>query len=103
MARENAIAIFSVQLRIKANKNDLLVVLSGSGNSKNIIEVIKQAKKMEIKTFGIIGYDGGKAKKILDEHIHFELDDMQVVEDLQMFVCHVCCKWLSQINHNKLI
>ncbi len=96
-------SIFSEQLRIKANKNDLLVVLSGSGNSKNIIEVIKQAKKMEIKTFGIIGYDGGKAKKILDEHIHFELDDMQVVEDLQMFVCHVCCKWLSQINHNKRI
>ncbi len=90
-------SIFSEQLKVKANKKDMLIVLSGSGNSKNIIKAIKQAKKMDVHTFGIIGFNGGKAKKILDNYIHFELNDMQVVEDLQMFVCHVCCKWLSQI------
>ena len=40
-------------------------------------------------------------KKILDDYIHFNLNDMQVVEDLQMFVCHVCCKWLSKKNFSK--
>lgn len=90
-------SIFSEQIKVKANKDDLLLVLSGSGNSKNIIKAIQQAKKINVNTFGIIGYDGGKAKKILDDCIHFKLNDMQIVEDLQMFVCHVCCKWLSQI------
>lgn len=94
-------SIFAEQLKVKANKNDLLLVLSGSGNSKNIINAIKQAKKMKVTTFGIIGYDGGYSKKILDENIHFNLNDMQVVEDLQMFVCHVCCKWLSKKNFSK--
>ncbi len=94
-------SIFSEQLKVKASKKDLLIVLSGSGNSKNIIKAIKQAKKMNVYSFGIIGFNGGKAKKILDESIHFELNDMQVVEDLQMFVLHVCCKWLSQINLKK--
>ncbi len=94
-------SIFSEQLKVKANKNDLLIILSGSGNSKNIIRAIKQANKMNVLSFGIIGFNGGKAKKILDEYIHFETNDMQVVEDLQMFVLHVCCKWLSQINLNK--
>ena len=89
--------IFSEQIKNKGKKDDLLIVLSGSGNSKNIIKAIQQAKKINVNTFGIIGYDGGKAKKILDDCIHFKLNDMQIVEDLQMFVCHVCCKWLSQI------
>ncbi len=94
-------SIFSEQIRVKANKNDLLLVLSGSGNSKNIIKAIKIAKKMKVNTFGILGYSGGKAKKLLDNCIHFELNDMQIVEDLQMFVCHVCCKWLSKIKLDK--
>ena len=94
-------SIFSEQIKVKANKDDLLLVLSGSGNSKNIIKAIQEAKKLKVSTFGIVGYDGGKAKKLLDDFIHFNLNDMQVVEDLQMFVCHVCCKWLSQIKFPK--
>ena len=94
-------SIFSEQIKVKANEGDLLLVLSGSGNSMNIIKAIEQAKNINVSTFGIIGYDGGKAKKILDDYIHFQLNDMQIVEDLQMFVCHVCCKWLSQINFAK--
>ena len=82
-------SIFAEQLKVKANKNDLLLVLYGSGNSKNIINAIKQAKKMKVTTFGIIGYDGGYSKKFWMKIFIFNLNDMQVVEDLQMFVCHV--------------
>jgi len=88
--------IFSEQLKAKGNKNDLLICLSGSGNSKNIINAINQAKKQKIKTFGIIGFDGGKAKKILDHCIHIEINDMQVAEDMQLIVGHMCMQWISK-------
>lgn len=84
--------VFSFQIKTKANKDDLLIILSGSGNSKNIINAINTAKKIGVKTFGIIGFDGGKAKKILDNSIHFKFDDMQIVEDLQTIVFHVIFK-----------
>lgn len=94
-------SIFSEQIKVKAKKNDLLIILSGSGNSKNILKAIKIAKKMEVFTFGVIGFDGGEAKKILDDFIHYEIDDMQVVEDLQMFTFHICSKYFSNINFVK--
>lgn len=90
--------IFSEQLKVKASKNDLLIVLSGSGNSPNIIQALNQANKMNMKTFGILGYDGGKAINLMENFIHFPLHDMQVVEDLQMFIFHLCSKYLSKIS-----
>ena len=84
--------IFSFQIMTKAEKNDLLIILSGSGNSKNIIKAIELSKMKGLNTFGLIGFDGGKAKEILDEYIHFKIDDMQVVEDLQTIVFHYIIK-----------
>jgi D-sedoheptulose 7-phosphate isomerase len=84
--------IFSHQLKILGHKDDLLIILSGSGNSKNIIEAVKIAKKMKIYTFGLIGYDGGKVKKILDNYIHFKTKDMQICEDMQMIAMNYVMK-----------
>ena len=57
--------IFSEQLKVKGAKGDLLILLSGSGNSKNIINAVKMAKKLDILTFAILGFNGGKCKKLL--------------------------------------
>jgi len=54
--------IFSYQLAVQARKDDVLIVLSGSGNSPNIVNALEQAKEMGLKTFAILGYSGGKAK-----------------------------------------
>ena len=59
--------IFSKQILAKGKKNDLLICLSGSGNSKNIINAIKQAKKLKLFTFGIFGFTGGAASKIVEK------------------------------------
>ena len=56
--------IFSEQIKVKGISGDLLIVLSGSGNSKNVINAIKEAKKKNLDTFAILGFDGGKCKKI---------------------------------------
>ncbi|MFM1755910.1 MAG: hypothetical protein RL621_834 [Bacteroidota bacterium] len=86
--------IYSEQIRIKGNPNDLLIVLSGSGNSPNVIKAIEQANKLSMKTFAILGFTGGRCKEIAQHSIHFEIKDMQIAEDLQLIVGHICMQWL---------
>ena len=88
--------IYSEQLAVLGGQNDLLIVLSGSGNSKNIINVVNQAKKMSIKSFAILGFTGGDVKNIVDEAIHFKISDMQISEDLQLIIGHMLMQWLYQ-------
>ena len=88
--------IFSEQLKVKASKGDLLIVLSGSGNSKNIVNVLKMAKKLKIKSYAILGYNGGKAKKIANFPLHFQVNDMQISEDIQIIISHLLMKLLNK-------
>lgn len=87
--------IYSEQLNTYANKGDILIALSGSGNSKNILEAIESAKKLGVKTYAILGFDGGFAKKIVDRPIHFNVHDMQISEDLQLIVGHILMQMIS--------
>lgn len=87
-------SIFSLQLAVQARAGDLLVVLSGSGNSPNILKVLEQAKNMDVKTYAVLGYSGGKAKAMADVPIHFAVDDMQIAEDMQLVVGHMIMQWL---------
>ena len=88
--------IFSYQLAVQAQKGDVLVALSGSGNSPNIIEALEQANRMDMRTFAILGYSGGKAKALAKVPIHFSIDDMQISEDMQVVVGHMIVQWLYQ-------
>ena len=88
--------VYSEQLRVKGNPGDLLIVLSGSGNSKNVVNAIKMANKMKISTFSILGFDGGKCKKISKDFIHFKTFDMQIAENLQLSVLHLCVQILNK-------
>jgi D-sedoheptulose 7-phosphate isomerase len=87
-------AIFSEQLKVKAEANDVLIVLSGSGNSANVVKALEMGNAKGMKTFAILGYSGGQCKKVAQHPIHFAIDDMQVAEDLQMIVGHICMQWL---------
>lgn len=81
--------IFEFQLKNKLNVNDLVVGISGSGNSNNVIRAIEYAKEVGVKTVGITGYDGGKLKKISDYSINVDVDDMQISEDIHMILDHL--------------
>ena len=76
--------IFSYELSVHGNDGDILIVLSGSGNSSNVLKVLSQAKAMNITSYAMLGFDGGKALSLADHVIHFKVDDMQVAEDMQM-------------------
>ena len=82
--------IYSHQLSNLATAGDLLIVLSASGNSKNILEVIGWAKNNQVKTIALTGFDGGEANKLADISIHIptEIGDYGVAEEAHSIVCH---------------
>lgn len=93
--------VFSAQLAVQARRGDVLIVLSGSGNSPNILKALDQAKAMGMKTYAILGYNGGKARAMADVPIHFPVNDMQLSEDLQLVVGHIVMQWLYENRPNQ--
>lgn len=87
-------SIFSEQIAVFARSGDILIALSGSGNSPNIVNAIQQAKSQGVKTYAILGYSGGKCKDLADVAIHFPVNDMQIAEDLQLIVGHMLMQYL---------
>lgn len=88
--------IFARQLATLAAAGDVLIVLSGSGNSPNVVRALEQARGLGLVSFAILGYSGGRCLTLADHAIHFAVDDMQVAEDLQMIVGHMIMQWLSR-------
>ena len=89
-------SIFSYQIEAKGNSTDLLIVLSGSGNSPNVVAALEVAKTIDMETWAIVGYDGGKCVKLADNSIHIEVADMQISEDFQLIIAHMCMQSLKK-------
>ena len=81
--------IFSFQLDGRINKDDLLIAISGSGNSKNIIKAVDVAHKHGAKVVAISGFKGGKLREMSDFHMHADIENMMVSEDIHMTFCHM--------------
>ena len=89
---------FSEYLKTFAGKDDLLLVITGSGNSKNIIEAINVAKKIGMKTVGFLGFDGGKCLGLLDASILIPANEYGPIEDYHMILDHMMTAYyLSEI------
>ena len=87
--------IFSHQLEVKSKRGDLLIALSGSGNSPNIVKALTTANQIGLETFAILAFDGGQCKAVAKTPIHFAINDMQIAEDTQLVVGHLCMQWLN--------
>lgn len=84
--------VFRFQLRNKITKEDLFVGISGSGNSKNVLNAAEYAKEAGAKIIGITGYTGGKLKQMADYRMHADIMDMQIAEDVHMTFDHMMMK-----------
>jgi D-sedoheptulose 7-phosphate isomerase len=87
--------IYAHQLEVKARAQDLLIVLSGSGNSANVIRALETATNLSMTSFAIVAFTGGRSRELADVAIHFAVDDMQIAEDTQLVVGHLCMQWLN--------
>ncbi len=88
--------IFSEQLKNYANKGDLLIVVTGSGNSKNIINAINTADDLGVQTLGLLGFDGGLALEIVDDYILIESADFGVIEDCHSIIFHLITDYFKK-------
>src|SRR5437899_1251123 len=74
--------VFVEQLKNLANLGDLLIAISGSGNSANVLRAVEWAEEHGLTTFGCTGFDGGKLRKLAQKNLHVPLDDMDIVESI---------------------
>ena len=90
--------IFLNQLKIHFKKNDKILIFSASGNSKNLVDAAKWVKSKGGSVISIVGFDGGKLKKISDLAIHIksEKGDYGPVEDLQLIINHILAHWFQK-------
>jgi D-sedoheptulose 7-phosphate isomerase len=80
--------IFSRPFEALCKKNDLLIVISTSGNSANIIKVLSKAKKKGVKTIGFLGNKGGKAKSLCDFKLIVESTNTAIIQEAHIFLGH---------------
>lgn len=88
--------IFYKQIENKLKTNDIVIAISGSGNSRNVIKAVKYAKECGNRIIGMTGYDGGELKKISDISINVPIDNMQITEDMHLAVSHIMMNCLRQ-------
>lgn len=81
--------IFRYPLKGKMKKEDIFIGISGSGNSKNVVNAMEYAKSIGGTTIAIVGYNGGKMKQIADYSIHVNINNMQISEDIHMMLDHL--------------
>ena len=82
--------VFERQVKSLASSNDLLILLSASGNSPNLVRGIRQAKEMKLLTISLVGFQGGILKSESHHALHFKTDlgAYEAAEDAQSIVCH---------------
>lgn len=80
--------VFVEQLKNFASPDDVLIAISGSGNSPNILNAVEWGNRHNLRTWGITGYGGGKLKSLAKKNLHVPLDDMGLVESIHLVLFH---------------
>jgi D-sedoheptulose 7-phosphate isomerase len=90
--------VFVEQLKNLAGAGDLLIAISGSGNSPNILRAVEWANAHGMRTFGCTGFSGGKLRTLAQHGLHVPLDDMGIVESIHLTAFH----WVVDDLHRRL-
>lgn len=91
-------AVFSEQLIPLVRQGDVLIGISGSGNSTNVLNAIQVATDAGATTIGFCGYDGGELKRMVDVPVHVSCNMMAMVEDIHLMLEHAICERLLALN-----
>jgi D-sedoheptulose 7-phosphate isomerase len=90
--------VFVEQLKNLASPGDLLIAISGSGNSPNVLRAVEWANRNGLKTFGCTGFSGGKLRTLAQQGLHVPLDDMGIVESIHLAAFH----WVVDDLHRRI-
>ena len=92
--------VFSFQVDMKGSQDDILVAISASGNSPNIIKALAKAKEKGLITIAFVGFDGGKAKEIADVVIHVAENNYGIIEDAHQSIMHILAQGMREEYHS---
>ncbi len=87
--------VFIEQLKNFLQSDDLVVGLSGSGNSMNVVKALQYANEHSAQTFALCGYGGGRLKETAQQSLHVKSYDMQKVEDMYTIILHAVMQWFN--------
>jgi D-sedoheptulose 7-phosphate isomerase len=90
--------VFVEQLKNLASPGDLLIAISGSGNSPNVLRAVEWANRNDVSTFGCTGFSGGKLQSLAQQNLHVPLDDMGIVESIHLTAFH----WVVDDLYNRI-
>jgi D-sedoheptulose 7-phosphate isomerase len=90
--------VFVEQLKNLAGPGDLLIAISGSGNSPNVLRAVDWANRHGLATFGCTGFRGGKLRTLAQQNLHVPLDDMGIVESIHLTIFH----WVLDHLHGRI-
>ncbi len=86
--------VYSYQLLRLANKGDILVTISSSGNSPNVVKALEAAKSMDVTTIALTGFHGGKCKELCDIPLHVDIHEYEAAEDVHQAIMHMIAKYI---------
>lgn len=95
--------VFSEQLLPLVRTNDVVIGISGSGNSRNVLKAMEVAREAGATTVGFCGYDGGKLKGMVDLPVHVPSHTMAMVEDVHLMLEHAICERLLAVNQEEAL
>lgn len=88
--------VFAYQLQSYARKDDVLIAISSSGNSPNIVQALKWSRKHGVRTIALTGFEGGEARKVAELSLHVDCRNYGVIEDLHQSVMHALAQYVRQ-------
>jgi len=88
--------VFSRQIEALGKPEDVLMCISTSGNSPNLIQAVRKAKQKGMKTVGLLGRDGGELKKLSDLSIIIPSYNTPRIQEIHIFVCHILCELVEK-------
>jgi D-sedoheptulose 7-phosphate isomerase len=95
--------VFAEQLKNLLQPGDLVIAISGSGNSENVIRAVRYANDNRATTLGLCGYDGGKLRQLARHVVWASVDDMQLAEDLHAIFGHMVMQRLCRLETSHVV
>ena len=89
--------MFRFQLQGRLRKEDLVIGISGSGNSMNVVNALTYAREQGVQAVAVCGYSGGRIKEIADVAFHVDINNMQIVEDVHLILNHLLMNVLQRL------
>jgi D-sedoheptulose 7-phosphate isomerase len=87
--------VFARQIQAVGRKGDVVLAISTSGNSTNVIEAVKQAREMDIKTIGLLGAGGGRARAMVDLALIVPHNETQRIQEVHIAASHIICQLIE--------